>query len=482
MTDAVSERPPASGGFGRLLRVRLGWILAVTATVTAVAGLLSVVQTPTYESQATVVIRSVITPDGPPAHAPSMGTEKEVATSDAVAASAARTLQVPAAELLRGLSVTVPVDADVLLFTYSAADPAEARRRAQGMALAYVNYKRAQPVGNLPEQAGIISPADLPRSPSKPNTMLNIIAGFVFGLVLGLLAALVRDRLDDRVRSASELERAVLPVLEVVPAVRGEAAATAVADAPESALAQLYGLLGEKVAEAARTARTRTVVVTSPQSDDGRAAVAVNLAAALALSGRRMMLVDADFRARAEASDDGRPGLLEVLAGRAPLRAALRASRLPALTLLPVGRASVGAAASVPGDTWAQTSDMLADYADLVVVEAPPVLVSADAVRLGRHGALVLICVERGRTSRTAVDRALQELERSGARVLGCVLTDPKAGRTRRPDRAANRPVPAAEIGLGRLLANRPDDPPARAPEVNGHARLDPEMLGRVAD
>jgi Mrp family chromosome partitioning ATPase/capsular polysaccharide biosynthesis protein len=467
---------------GHLLRVRAGWILAVAAMVTLTAAALSMLQTPVYRSTAQALVGAEYTPGGAPPHEPSMGTEKELAASPAVAELASRTLEVPVAELLSGLTVAVPVDTNVLTISYDASSPATAQRRAQGMALAYVSYKRSPPFRSLPEQAAVIRPADLPDGPVSPNTPLNIGVGLAAGLVLGFLVALVRDRLDDRVRGVAELEHRLLPVLEVVPSTEGPAAVAALAAAPESATAQAYSLLGEKILRSTRTARTTTVVVTSPIQDDGRSAVAVNLAAALALAGRRVVLVDADVRLPGD--DPGgpdRPGFLDVLSGQVPLLPALQPTAVHGLAVLGVGHPQPGAPARVIGPRWADTSAQLAETADIVVVEAAPVLRSADAVRVGQNGALVVLCLRAGSTTRTAVDRAVAELEQSGARVLGCVLTEaPRRGLwrllpRRRRGRRHRAGVPA-EARLSRALVVPPH--PGQ-PQENGHRRIDPEALRR---
>ena len=130
--------------------------------------------------------------------------------------------------------------------------------------------------------------------------------------------------------------------LTVVPATDGPARSDVVG-ATDSPGAQAYGVLGEKVLLAAR-AFGGIVAITSAVEDEGKSSVAANLAIALALGGKRVMLVRADThppRTGAFEVDDW-PGLLDVRSGRVPLSTALRPTHVPTLKLLGVGQASPG--------------------------------------------------------------------------------------------------------------------------------------------
>src|SRR6266568_135462 len=314
MADVMpGQSPPAAvGGISRLLRARIAWIVVVTFAVSLSAAVFSLRQAPVYASTARVVVVPEVKTGGPPPQAPSMGTEKEIASSEVVVSRAAALLDVPVAELQAGLTVTVPVDANILNFKYASVSAEEAQRRAQQLALAYVEYKDSQPIQTVPERASVITKASLPSAPAQPNIPVNITAGLLVGLALGFLTALVRDRLDDRVRGVGELEQRGLPVLTVVPATDGPARSD-VLGATDSPGTQAYGVLGEKVLLAAR-AFGGIVAITSAVEDEGKSSVAANLAIALALGGKRVMLVRADTRPPRTGTFqvDEWPGLLDV--------------------------------------------------------------------------------------------------------------------------------------------------------------------------
>lgn len=269
--------------FGSLLQTRKWTIIAVTAAVLGTALLFSFRQTPVYVSQATVLVQvqpGENAPDGP-----NMATEKRIASSAAVAKLVLARLQLPVSPeaLLRGLSVDVPVDTEILNFTYSAPVPEVAQQRTEMFAQAYLAYrqqklgddvlaserslqdqinslngrlatlqkkaaaqtndvdkrvlegqanllytqisnlylKRAELVRAQQAPPGrILADAQVPTSPSRPKHLVNGSLGFLLGVLLGLGAAILREYADDHLRGSDDFESQVgTPVLGAIPAV-----------------------------------------------------------------------------------------------------------------------------------------------------------------------------------------------------------------------------------------------------------------------
>lgn len=486
MDDAATPASgPARGGAIRLLRVRLVWILAVAAVVAGSTAAFTLSRPAVYESTARVVVLPEVKTGVPAPPLPSMGTEKELVTSELVAARAAGALNIPVADLTAGTEVTVPVDTEVLDITCSAADPDDAQRRAQALAEAYVTYKATQPINTLPEQARVMTPAARPGSPSQPNVPLNLAAGLLVGLILGVLAAVVRDRLDGRVRGAGELEQRGLPVLGVVPPVRELAPApdVLVLRAPESAAAQAYGGLGEQILVATRDTPAVTVVVASAVPEWGTSSVAANLAATLALGGRRVVIVDADARpTRTEpVVHKDRSGLLDVLGRQVPLEAALQPTRVPRLTLLSLGQRTPASPTQLVGSRWAETSAALARSFEVVIVAAAPLLTSANGLRVAHGATGVVLVVHDRQSTRADIDRAVTDLARVDSPVLGCVLMEPA-------HRWSLLPRPLRRLRQGSAQQRRLDHPEdyvrhlAPVAESDGGRPLPPEpVVGAAA-
>src|SRR5262249_41619977 len=195
----------------------------------------------------------------------------------------------------------------------------------------------------------------------------------------------------------------------------------------------------------------RTLVVTSAAPGDGKTLTAANLSASFAHDGLRVLLVDCDVRRpqlhglfRAPRS----PGLLDLLApptkptgggevrslsladvvddNNDPIAHVVRSTPFRGLSLLTCGTLPTNASNLLSGVRMRALLKVLTERFDLVILDTPPVLATADAGILGSLSDGVLLVVRAGQTDRSAAQRATAQLASSGARVLGVVLNDPK--------------------------------------------------------
>jgi capsular exopolysaccharide synthesis family protein len=194
--------------------------------------------------------------------------------------------------------------------------------------------------------------------------------------------------------------------------------------------------------------RLKTIVITSVAPGEGKTLTAANLAVIFARGGMRVLLVDGDLR-RARLHKiflvSRAPGLTELIewdrgAGAAvsgastampvmrkeyDLYGSIRMTEVEGLYLLPAGRRSRSSEA-VPEARVRHLLGELSNEFDLVIVDAPPVLATADAAILASMADGVLFVVRAGRTDRRAIQRAHQQLVKVGAQVVGTVLNDPE--------------------------------------------------------
>ena len=195
---------------------------------------------------------------------------------------------------------------------------------------------------------------------------------------------------------------------------------------PGSRFSEPFRLLRLTVEARNGNRSSNVLVFTSPGLGQGKSTVAANYAVSLAGSGRRTLLVDGDLRRpvlHAVCDVPRSPGLVEVLADDLPLGAAVHAvAGIPGLAVLPAGHATSNAAEFVDsGETGALVAEASSEY-DAVVIDTPPVLLAPDASALAaRVGADVIVVTDRAARLRT-LTRALHELERVRANVLGLVV------------------------------------------------------------
>ena len=278
----------------------------------------------------------------------------------------------------------------------------------------------------------IILPASLPQSPVVPNYPMNITLALFAGLALGIGLAFLRERLDERLRGTDDLEAHThAPVLAVVPKLSGwrkreEDMLVTVSDT-DSQAAEAYRTLRVAVLFAAANRGMKSFLVTSSRPDEGKTMTTANLGVALAQAGKRVVVVSADRRRPRLHRFFGCPngiGLTNVLAGEADLRSALHQPGINNLRVLSSG-AWIGNYDAIFGsDPMVRLLSELREYADLVLIDAGPVLGVADTVSLAPLVDGVLVVANADRATRRSVRQAMQQLEKVDATVVGCVLNN----------------------------------------------------------
>jgi capsular exopolysaccharide synthesis family protein len=277
--------------------------------------------------------------------------------------------------------------------------------------------------------------ADKPSTPVLPRTKINLGLGLLVGLMLGFVYALIRKQFDRRLRSTEEVEKAFgVPVIGMVPqssTVRqtdSNALALAVTGAGSSSSAS--------TAEAFRKLRTnlaymdvdhppRIIVVTSPKQSDGKSTVAANLAAAIAIGGQPVTLIDGDLRrptvAHSLAMVDG-AGLTDVLVGRVTAAEVMQDHPdVPGLRVLASGAIPPNPSELLGSQAMRTLITELAKDA-MVIIDAPPLLPVTDAAVLTRSADGAIVVITHGGTLDTELTVSLNHISTVHGRTLGIVF------------------------------------------------------------
>lgn len=262
-----------------------------------------------------------------------------------------------------------------------------------------------------------------PGRQTSPRPAVDVGAGLAVGLLAGLALALAIDGLDRRVTSAAQLhELSGLPVLATVPRMRRrEPVVTPLGKDPVS---ESYRALRTAVRFINPDSTLRTIAVTSPGEAEGKTTTAVNLAVALAESGERVLLVDADLRRAGLARAlgiEGAVGLSNAIVGDVAVDDALQDWR-GLLTVLPAGTLPPNPSELLGSFAMGELLEKLEARYDVIVLDAPPALPVTDAVVLATLVDGLVLVVRSAQTTRPAVAELRRRLETVGAPVLGCVL------------------------------------------------------------
>jgi polysaccharide biosynthesis transport protein len=275
--------------------------------------------------------------------------------------------------------------------------------------------------------AQILSYAPVPTSPASPRKGLNMAMAVVLGLMFAVGMAALVDRLDDRVHSTEEAELiSQLPVLAQVPLLKGkEQQALLEGNSTNSMLLESFRMLRTNIAFSALDEPIRSVVVTSGQPHEGKSMSAVNLAIAMALSGKRVILVDADLRRPSLHRVFGlsnETGFTSVVAGLSPLDEAFQDTKVPSLRVLTSGPPPINSPELLGSQAGRACLQQTIEKADFVVLDSPPSLVMADAHILAALADGVLLVVSSKEAGKREIVQTRRLLAQTGAKMLGIIL------------------------------------------------------------
>jgi capsular exopolysaccharide synthesis family protein len=293
--------------------------------------------------------------------------------------------------------------------------------------------------------ASVAQRAEVPTAPSSPKTARNVILGVILGLALGLALAAVVERLDRAVKDVDELERIYgLPVLARIPRTRGlgkrlrrQGAGEVLRQGPE---AEAFRALRASLRYFNVDDSLRSLLVVSPEAEDGKSTVVACLATALAQRGDRVILVETDLHKErshghggttpAEAVGAGAAhgeGLSTVLAG-ADLDEAIVTvdvwtgdGEIASLAVLPSGPRPPNPSQLLESARMQELVKELDQRYDMVLYDSPAMGAVSDALALA-HTVDGVVVVNRLRyTSRDRARELVKQLALQRAHVLGLV-------------------------------------------------------------
>lgn len=280
--------------------------------------------------------------------------------------------------------------------------------------------------GATSNNVSMVDSAQVPRRPSSPNLIINLIVALLGGLIVAAGVVFLREQFDDVLRTPEDVESKLgISLLGLIPMIQGENPAEDLED-PKSPVSESYQSLVTNLRYSTADGIPRTLTVTSSKAGEGKTTTAGKLALEFAELGRNTLLIDADLR---------RPTLHRKLDNRKQegFTALLAGERRKEEVILPSGhpKLSYMTALPMPPDPAALLSSTRLDelIAELltqfecVVFDAPPMLGLSDAPTLAAHTDAVIMVIDADSGHRGAVKAALRRLDMVRANVLGAVLT-----------------------------------------------------------
>ncbi len=307
----------------------------------------------------------------------------------------------------------------------------------------------------------VVQRATPPTVPFSPQTVRDTLIALFVGLVLGLGFAFLLDRMDRRLRNEKTLETELgVPVLASVPLIKGDwlsrkgvggARGRGRSRAPvgfsnDGAILESFRTLRSNLQYFSLDRRQPVWLVTSCAPKEGKTTTTINLGLSLALSGKRVILVEADLRRPMLNEYLGLrrgAGLSNLLAGSKRLEDVLQYVKatdfmppdkrgLPSDDknggLLQRNMYAIASGPLPPNPAELLASQRMTDLikeltpmADYLLIDTPPILAVSDALALARHVDGVIVVARLDTTSRDSIREVRDIFERSGTRIIGAV-------------------------------------------------------------
>ncbi|MDM0075415.1 polysaccharide biosynthesis tyrosine autokinase [Variovorax sp. J2P1-59] len=283
----------------------------------------------------------------------------------------------------------------------------------------------------------LLDKAVVSKVPVKPQKTLVLAFALLLGALLGPALAILRTRFRPGIHNPDEIEAHTgLDVHAVVPLSAEQVlldrradrstSGTLLADAnPHSPSIEALRTLRVGLKLTMAEASNNRILITGATPGVGKSFIASNFATLLAQAGKRVLLIDADLRKGHLDNVFGLPregGLSELITGEIGAQQAVHAQVRPHLDVMTTGKLPDMPADLLESQAFTQALDALSEPYDVVVIDATPVLVAADAAAVASACGVVLLVARSGKSKLGEVNESIRRLGQAGAAVSGVLF------------------------------------------------------------
>ena len=308
----------------------------------------------------------------------------------------------------------------------------------------------------------VIDPAIPPQKQYRPKPVLNLVVGSVIGLFLGIAIGFLRNSSSKKLTSTRMLQKSMgFRILGSIPEIQGLAnlkEENSVAKSPNSAIAQAYRILSTTINNMghSNSDAPKVMMITSSNPGEGKSTVAMNLAYAQAMSGNRVLLVDADLRRPSIHNKAGLKntyGFSDFLSGNVEYTKIIQPLEdQKGLYIMTAGHLSRDPAKLLSSKKITEFLEHAGQYFDHIIIDTPPVIGFADTLILAPAVDGIIFIVDESNMEKNKIEDSLNQMMRINQNILGFVVTKAKtdiiSNDYYKDYYAANRPKKSKFSGL----------------------------------
>ena len=280
-----------------------------------------------------------------------------------------------------------------------------------------------------PTQLSVVEPAHSSNRLIRPRTQLNTILGGAVGMVLALGLIFLLDFLDDTYKSLKDFSRSEeVNILGSIRKIKGkELSDKLVAHLqPHSPITESYRIIRSRIRFKPANHLAKSIMVTSSMPEEGKSVTAANLAVVFAQANFKTVIVDADLRhpvLHKVFNVENEAGLGDMLnSHQIKIKECIKNTSINHLQILTSGEPLPDPSGQLGSERMEEIIRDLKGIAEIVIFDTPPVLVFADAIALSRRIDGVLVVIRAGKSTRSAVNQALLDLQNANVNLLGSIF------------------------------------------------------------
>ncbi|HBW4724652.1 TPA: polysaccharide biosynthesis tyrosine autokinase [Klebsiella pneumoniae] len=297
-----------------------------------------------------------------------------------------------------------------------------------------LNIAKSSAIGNV----RIIDNAVSEPKPIKPNKPLIVVVGFIFGLLFSVGMVLLRILLRRGIESPEQLEEMGINVYASVPVSewlsknlaknkinRKESDILLAVENPADLAVEAIRGLRTSLHFAMMEAKNNILMISGASPNAGKTFISTNLAATIALTGKKVLFIDADLRKRyvhKMFGGNNEHGLSDILSGQTTLDNSLKHVKEGGFDYIGRGAVPPNPAELLMHPRFETLLKKVSNEYDLVIIDTPPILAVTDAAIIGRYAGTTLLVARFEINTPKELMVSVKRFEQSGITIKGCIL------------------------------------------------------------